>query len=301
MSIRNVCIASCPPAEWPPERFALGEFIAREGAERFGLVPGSSKQTLKGTQAVNFARQFDALITWNPMNRQIVDEIQREGKTRVGLVLAVEAITAMPQGDVVLDTLRNALLPLTFQPPIDYCWNIPTSTWHSMAVDFERKSDEVYKVVTKWLLEWVRPLNLSIVMFDCLQARRLWFNAPNVPPELSSGQRDFAYQGLWKAIVSYCQAHVAPVWGHNSGVGAQGLMAHHKYRVEEHFYRLPVDNWWKEVSAANTFQQVLVRSGEWRDIEGKLGEVRKELDKPVGGGDAWIVSARSGGAFGVWA
>lgn len=292
--IRRVAIASCTPPGWA--QFETGDFVVREGAAALGLTePIGTKVKLIGDRGIEYAKQFDAYITWNPMDLDVANKIARPGKTRIGLALAVEAITATPHGDKTLDALRNALLPYVFNP-------IVTVYPNTMVVDFERRSNDVIRVVQKFLLDHVRPLNLGIVFFDSLQARRYWGTAPNVPPELASGQMNHVYDATWAAIADFCQRHVAPVWGHNSGVGPKppASGARHLYRVEEHFYRTPQEKWPEQQSAANAFGQVLVRSGEWVDMQAKLPAIRAELAKPAGGVDAWVVSARSGGAFGAW-
>lgn len=299
--IRRVCIASCTPPGW--SQFEMGDFVVRDGAAALGLPePIGTKVKLIGDRAIEFAKQFDCVLTWNPMDSDVANKISRPGKTRIGIALAVENISNKPHGDPILDALRNALLPLTYQPPIDANWQAPASSWHSMAVDFEHRSKDVIAVVQQFLLTHIRPLNLGCVFFDCLQAQRYWANNPNVPPDVANGQMDSNYDGTWNAIVDFCQRHVAPVWGHNSGVGPNppAAGARHLYRVEEHFYRTATNTWPQQQSNANAFGQVLIRSGEWVDLQPKLAMARAELLKPAGGGDAWVVSARSGGAFGCW-
>lgn len=292
--IRKVAIASCTPPGW--SQFELGDFVVREGAAALGLTePIGTKVKLIGQRAIDFAKQFDAVITWNQMDLDVANQIARGGKTRIGLGLAVEAITAQPVGDKVCDALRAALLPYVFTPTVTVYPN-------TLVVDFERRSNDVIRVVQKFLLDVVRPLNLNIVFFDSLQARRYWGGAANVPPELAQGQKDHVYDSTWAAIVDFCQKHVAPVWGHNSGVGPKppASSGRHLYRIEEHFYRTPQSEWPRQQSDANAFGQVLIRSGEWVDMQAKLPAIRAELNKPVGGGDAWVVQARSNSSFGCW-
>ena len=298
--IRRVCIASCTPPGWA--QFELGDFVVRDGAAALGLTePIGTKVKLIGQRAIDFAKQFDCVVTWNPMDSDIANTISRPGKTRIGLALAVENISSKPHGDPILDSLRNSLLPLTYQPPVDPNWQAPPESWHSMAVDFEHRGKEVVKVVSQFLLTHVRPLNLGVVFFDVLIGRRYWANHPNAPADAVNNQLDHEYDATWTAIVDFCQRHVAPVWGHSDvGPNPPATPAKHVYRVHEHFYRLSPAEQASQASAANAFGQTLVRSGEWVNIQPQLAAIRKELSNPIGGGDAWVVSARSGGSFGCW-
>jgi hypothetical protein len=254
---------------------------------------------MRGMDAAHFAASFDALITWIPLHRDAVRTIREiNPQIRIGLGLAVEAITAMLHADPILDALRDRLLPWTYAPPVDYYHQAPTA-WplkpHSMAVDFEHKPAEVLRAVTGFLERYIRPLELNLIFFDLMLRYRYWNNAPGAPDVTGDG-----YSDEWTAIADWTQAHIAPVWGHNSGVDGHRQPGPHRNRIEEHFYRLPKAERWVQAAAAGANELVLVRSGEWRDIAPKLDEIRAELEREAAAGDAWVVQARSGSAFGVW-
>lgn len=299
--IRRACICSASPAEWGADKLELGAFTLRHGAQHIASLgaPGQTV-TVRGMNAAHFAASFDALATWNPLHKQAVRRIHDiNPATRVGLGLAVESITAEPHGDPVLDALRNALLPLAYDPPVDY-FAQSTIPWprkpHCMAIDFEHRPDDVLRAVKGFLEAHVRPLELDFLFFDVLLAKRYWGQAGGIPPA-HPGQ---TYSDVWAEIVSWSQAHVAPVWGHNSGVDVFAHPGVHRFRIEEHFYRLPRADRAIRSRAAAQANYVLVRSGEWRDIAPRLLEIRIELEHEALAGDAWVVAARSGSDFGIW-
>lgn len=289
-TVKRVCICSASPEAWGLAGLELGEFTNRDGF-------GNTRTTYKGEAALTFAQDFDALVTWNPLHISVVRELRvRRPGIRIGLALAVESITAEPQTyDSTLNELRSALLPVAYVPPVDYYQGaqppFPAKP-HSMAIDFEHRPDEVLAAV-KPFLERLRRYEFDVVFFDLLIGRRYWgsaSNAPNVP--------DGPYEQCWQRIVEWTLANVAPVWGHT---GTVETYTNH-YRVVEHFYR--------EQSAAQRAKivadmlaagRVLVRSGEWNDVNRVgLPTVRAELKQDAQTADAWIVNARSGSAFGLF-
>ena len=288
MKIKQVCIASASPASYGLARFELGEFRMRDALD--------ARHTYKGQEAVTFAASRDALITWNPLHKDVVRAIRdRNPNILIGPAFAVEAITATPHGDPPLDLLRNVLLPLCYKPPVDYFAG-QQPLWpakpHAMAVDFEHRSGEVFHAVTRFFRDYVRPLEPSLVFLDSVHKWRYWGAAPNVPPT-----NDVAYRQLWIELIAWIQAHVAPVWSHNSGVDSWHSG---RNRVEEHFFRLSQADRIGLAAVAFDYENVLIRSGEWRDVRAIDRDViRKEMENALGT-ESWIVNARSGGAFGLW-
>jgi len=294
-----MCICSAGPASWGADGLALGEFTLRAG--HGGVypmgAPANSKVTMQGMDAAHFAASFGAIATWNPLHRDAMRRIHDiNPQCKIGLCLAVEAITAMLHADPILDALRDKLVPLAYVPPVDYYANAAT-VWplkpHAMAVDFEHRPVEVVKAVGDFLDAYVAPLELDFVFYDVLLRRRYWGAAPN-PPEDSE-----VYHEVWCELVKHTQSRIAPVWGH-SGVGPDANQGPHVFRVEEHFYRLRTADRARAEAAAKAAGQVLVRSGEWFDISPEVEYIRGELERAAAAGDAWVVSARSGSAFGVW-
>lgn len=255
---------------------------------------------MRGMTAAHFAAEMDAIATWVPLHRNAVRTIRDiNSQARIGLALAVEAITAKPHGDPVLDELRAVLVPLSYSPPVDKYATDP-APWpekpHCMCVDFEHRPSEVIEAVKGWLERWIRPLELNFVFYDTLLRRRYWGAATNIPP-VPPGD---IYMQVWNEIVKFTQARIAPVWAHNSGVTSDAHPGPHECRIEEHFYRLSPNERALHQAAAIGRGYELVRAGEWVDIAGEQDRIRTELASSAAAGDAWVVSARSGSAFGVW-
>jgi hypothetical protein len=289
-TIKRVCISAAAPETYGLAGFSLGEFTNRDGF-------GNTKTTYQGEAALAFGAEFDALVTWNPMHVSVVRDLRvRRPGIRLGVALAVEAITASPHpGETTLNMLRDSLLPVAYNPPVDYYEGaqppFPQKP-HAMAIDFEHRPDEVLAAV-KTFLEHLRRYEFDLIFFDTLIGRRYWGAATNAP-QVADGP----YEQCWREIVQWTLAHVAPVWGHTGTVETYP----NAYRVVEHFYR-EADPATRAAIVDNMLAagRVLVREGEWNDVKRVgLDTVRAELKSDAQTADAWIVNARSGSAFGLF-